>query len=122
MSVEIAVGPDIVRVTISGTLTGQDLAYVASAADDIERDRNPVPPRLIDLTAVTEMQIAYPDVKVLAEHRRAIAFPNAFRSAIVVRTPVQMGMARMFQTLNDNPQITIQIFEDESTALSWLRG
>jgi hypothetical protein len=33
-----------------------------------------------------------------------------------------MGMARMFQTLNDNPQITIQIFEDEAAAVIWLRA
>ena len=121
MSVEITVGPDLIRVTFSGVLTGRDLAEVATIADDIERGRDPVPDRLADMTTVTEMQVAYPDVKVLAEHRRKLAFPNAFRTAIVVRTPVQMGMARMFQTLNDNPQITIQIFEDETAALDWLR-
>ena len=120
MSVEITVGRDLIRVTFTGVLTGKDLADVAAAADEIERGRDPVPNRLSDLTQVTEMQVAYPDVKVLADHRRKLSFPNAFKSALVVRTPVQMGMARMFQTLNDNPQITIQIFEDETAALSWL--
>lgn len=120
MSVEITVGPDLIRVIFAGMLTGKDLVYAASRADQIERDLNPVLNRLSDLTQVTEMQIAYPDVKVFAEHRRTLAFPNAFKSAIVVHTPVQMGMARMFQTLNDNPQIMIQIFEDETAALDWL--
>jgi stage II sporulation SpoAA-like protein len=122
LSVEIAVEPDLIRVTFAGVLTGKDLADVASAADEIERGRDPVPNRLGDLTTVTEMQVAYPDVKVFAEQRRKLVFPNTFRTAIVVRTPVQMGIARMFQTLNDNPQITIQIFEDETAALDWLRG
>lgn len=122
MSVDIAVGPDLVRVTFSGVMSGKDLSYVASAAEEIERGLDPVPNRLADMTAVTEMQVAYPDVKVLADHRRKLAFPNAFKTAILVRTPVQIGMARMFQTLNDNPQITIQIFEDETAAMDWLRG
>lgn len=120
LSVEIDIGLDLIRVTFAGVLTGGDLAYVASAGDDIEGGLDPVPNRLSDLTNVTEMQVAYPDVKGLADHRRVLRFPNAFKSAIVVRTPVQMGMARMFQTLNDSPQITIQIFEDEAAALDWL--
>lgn len=122
MSVEITVEPDIIRVTLSGVLTDQDLADVATAAADIERDRNPVPPRLTNMTGVTEMKIGYPDVKALADRRRLLAFPNDFKSAIVVGTPVQRGMARMFQTLNDNPRITIQIFDDETAALAWLRS
>ena len=122
MSVEIAVEPDIIRVTLSGVLTDQDLADIATAAADIERDRDPVPPRLTNMTGVTEMKIGYPDVKALADRRRLLAFPNDFKSAIVVGTPVQRGMARMFQTLNDNPRITIQIFDDETAALAWLRS
>jgi len=122
VSVEIAIEQDIIRVTLSGALTGEDLAQISSAADDIERDRDPVPPRLIDMTGVTEFQVGYPDVRGLADHRRVIAFPNDFKSALVVHTPVQRGMARMFQTLNDNPRITIQIFDDEAAALTWLRG
>ena len=121
MSVEIAVEPDLIRVTFSGVLTEQDLATIASAADDIERDRNPVPHRLTNMTGVTEVKVAYPEVKALANRRRVIPFPNDFKSAIVVGTPVQQGMARMFQTLNDNPRIAIRIFEDETSALAWLR-
>lgn len=121
MSVEIVPGADLIRVTLSGTLTDEDLAAIAVRADEIERDRDPVPHRIINMTGVTEMKVGYPDVKALANHRRAIPFPNDFKSAIVVDTPVQRGMARMFQTLNDNPRITIQIFDDEATALAWLR-
>ena len=122
MSVEIAVEPDIIRVTLFGVLTEQDLADIATAAADIERDRDPVPARLTDMTGVTEMKVSYPDVKTLADRRRVLVFPNDFKSAIVVATPVQRGMARMFQTLNDNPRITVQIFDDEAAALAWLRG
>jgi hypothetical protein len=33
---------------------------------------------------------------------------------------VQYGIARMFQSLNNNPWITIQIFEDRPSAMKWL--
>jgi len=120
LSFRIAIEPGLIRVIMYGALTREDLDGIASAADDIERDRDPVPHRLADMTGVTEMQVAYPEVKTLAEHRRTIVFPNEFKSAIVIRTPVQRGMARMFQTLNDNPKITIQIFDDKAAALRWL--
>jgi len=74
------------------------------------------------MTGVTELQIGYPGVRALADRRRAATFPNPFKSAIVGRVPAQAGMARMFQTLNDNPQITIEVFDDEAAALEWLRG
>lgn len=121
MSVEIVPHADLIRVTLSGTLTDQDLSTIASRADEIERDLDPVPNRLTDMTGVTEMKVGYPDVRALADHRRVIAFPNDFKSAIIVRTPVQRGMARMFQSLNDNPRISIRIFDDEASALAWLR-
>ncbi len=122
MGFEIALEADIIRCTLSGVVTGEDLTRLAATADDIERGRDPVPHRIADMTGVTDFQISYPDVRALAEHRRAIAFPNAFKAAIVVRTPTQRGIARMFQTLNDNPRITIEIFSDEASALSWLRS
>ncbi|MBI1795611.1 MAG: STAS/SEC14 domain-containing protein [Candidatus Eisenbacteria bacterium] len=110
----------LVRVTFHGALTEADLQGIADAAEEIERGRHPVPHRIADLSGVTEVRVDYEDMKVLAGRRRRIKFANAFRSAIVVKTPVQMGMARMFQTLNDNPQIEIRIFEDEAPALQWL--
>jgi hypothetical protein len=30
-------------------------------------------------------------------------------------------MARMFRSLNDNPQIVVEVFEDEAAALAWFR-
>lgn len=103
-------------------LTDEDLRGIAVAATEIEGESFPVPSRITDMTGVTELQIAYAGVQELAAKRRAIAFPNAFKSAIVVTGQAQLGMARMFQTLNDNPQITIEILTDYPTALSWVRS
>jgi hypothetical protein len=118
----IALESDMIRVTVSGALTAQDLTDIMREADEIEKDMDPILNRITINAPGTEVQVGYQEVKAFAWHRRAIIFPNQFRSAIVVNTPVQRGIARMFQTLNDNPQIAIQIFDDEAAALAWLRG
>jgi hypothetical protein len=113
---------DILQVTLYDALTPRDLTEIMHEADEIEKDLDPVPHRITVTSAVTDVQVCYAEVKVFAWHRRVIQFPNTFRSAIVVSSPVQRGIARMFQTLNDNPQILIEIFDDEPTALAWLRA
>lgn len=121
MSFEIVEEQDFIRITMFGILTGKDLAGLQAAAEQIEQGRTHVPPRLADLRGVSELKISYPDVSGLADARRARRFPNAFKSAIVVGNPVQSGMARMFRTLLDNPQITVEVFMDEAEAILWLR-
>jgi hypothetical protein len=121
MSFDIAIEPGLIRVTLSGALTAADLHGIAEAADEIERTTAPIPHRVTDMTAVTDLQVAYPDVLALAARRRALHFPNDFKSAIVVSGAAQLGIARMFQTLNDNPHITVQIFTDGADAVTWLR-
>jgi hypothetical protein len=42
------------------------------------------------------------------------------RTALVAVTPVQLGIARMFQTLNDHPLIELRVFSDREAAVAWL--
>src|SRR5262245_23408886 len=121
MAFAIDVEPGLIQLTLSAMVTGEDLRKAADSMDESEAANRPVPPRLTDLTGVTELKIGYPEVQALADRRRATRFANDFRSAIVVSAPSQLGMARMFQTLNDNPQITIEIFTDRASALAWVR-
>ena len=120
MGFSVAEEKDFVRVILSGTLTRQDLTGLAAAAEEIERGRHHVPHRLADLRGVTEIQVGYPEIQAFADTRRTRRFPNTFKSAILVASAVQSGMARMFRTINDNPQITVEVFEDEAQALRWL--
>ena len=121
MSLKIDPQPDLIYVTLSGVLTESDLRSVGDAAAELETT-TPVRPRITDMTGVTELRVRYPEVQELATRRRRIHFPNAFKSAIVVSGSSQMGIARMFQTLNDNPQITIEIFTEYQKALDWVRS
>jgi hypothetical protein len=117
----ITMTSDILLVTISEALTPEDLTGMMQDADEIEKDLDPVPHRLTTSPGPFEVRVGYREVRAFAWHRREIVFPNVFRSAIVVRTPVERGIARMFQTLNDNPQIVIEIFDNDKEALAWLR-
>jgi hypothetical protein len=49
-------------------------------------------------------------MRTFAEHRKAQTLANPVKSAAVAPQPVHVGFARMFQTLNEHPQITIEIF------------
>jgi SpoIIAA-like len=117
----MALEADMIRVAVSGALTPQDLTDIMREADEIEKDMDPILSRITVHAPGTEVEVGYKEVKAFAWYRRELRFPNVFRSAIVVNSPVQRGIARMFQTLNDNPQIVIEIFDDEAAALAWLR-
>jgi hypothetical protein len=104
----------------SGSVSINDLMEIQAAFEGVENQQAVTPHRITDLSDVTEMQIGFDDVLTLASQRRAKHFPNSFKSAIVAVNESQTGFARMFQTLNNNPQITVRIFPGMPGALEWI--
>lgn len=107
-------------VSFHGFLKPQDLVQLADEVEAIEDALPSGLDRISDLSAVTDFDIGFPEVRVLAARRRMRTFARTLKSAIVAPSPVQMGMARMFQSLNDNPQIEIRIVASMQEALHWL--
>jgi len=107
-------------ITLSGSISGKDLMDGAALMAEEEAKHAVTPDRITDLTAVAEMQLGFDEIMSLAGLRRTIKFSNPFKSAIVAGNEAQMGFARMFQTLNNNPKIAIKIFSDRESALAWL--
>lgn len=122
MAVDIEVRDHILCITLSGVLTQSDLMRVGRAMGDAENQSAVAPPRICDFTAVDTIEVGFGELLGLAEQRRHSTLSNPVRSAMVVGNAVQLGMSRMFQTLNDNPMVTLEIFEDRETAMRWLRG
>ena len=122
MSFSAVMDGDLLRIHLTEAVTRDDLVALVSVVADIERGRDVVPHRITDMRGIRDLQVSYPDVQELANDRKARRFPNSLKSAIVVGSSAQTGMARMFRTVNDNPQISIEIFEDEAEALRWLQG
>ena len=109
-----------VVITLSGTLTGSDLQTLADEVLALEQGGTRTPPRLTDLRAVDHMAVGYPEVARLADRTRTRPLNAPVRSALLVKQPVQLGIARMFQILNEHPQVTVRIFEDETSARVWI--
>lgn len=121
MSYLLRLDGDILRAEFFGEVTSQDLARSAVELSALEDTRATVPSRIADLGRVERLAIDFADVLAFVEERRRKRFPNQFKSAIVATNVVCYGFARMFQTLNDHPQILIAIFRDDADALAWLR-
>ena len=121
MPIELRSEGGIIRVTFYGTLTNRDLMMGAKDIGEIEAASEVVPHKLADLRPVERLEIDFPGVFALADARRRLTFANPFKTAILATDVVHFGFARMFQTLNDHPQIVIAIFDDEEQASAWLR-
>src|SRR5262245_64128906 len=101
-------------------MTNRDLVHGGDDIARLEQSMSVVPDRLSNLELAERVEIDFWGVFALAAERRKTIFNNPFKSAIVAGDLVRYGCARMFQTLNDHPQITIAIFPEVAQALEWL--
>jgi hypothetical protein len=120
VALDIEMREDILRIRLHETVSQQDLTHLADEVLALEARVEPVPDRLSDLTAAAQFEVGFSDFHELTLRRRTSHLPNDIRSAILVATEVQFGLARMFQTLNDHPRVTVEIFRDLSEALAWV--
>lgn len=120
MPFQLGLEDGVLRVNFSGVVTNQDLERLFKEVSTLEATWTVMPHRLADLRAVERLEIDFPGVLGVAQARRRDTFPNSFKTAVVATAPVHFGIARMFQTLNDHPQITVSIFGSVEDALTWL--
>ncbi len=120
MPYKIAVENNALRIALTGRLTAHDFVGLAGEAKHYEHNVDVVPHRITNMTGIDEVAIHYPDISAFADKRRQLRFPNQFKSAIIAINECHLAYARMFQTLNDNPQIAIRIFRDEPSASDWV--
>jgi hypothetical protein len=111
---------ELLRSRFTGTLSGNDLHAMLDEVDRLLAPRERWPDNLLDLRALEGSSLGFTDVMSVAKRRESITPPNAIRTAIVADSPTLIGFARMFQSLNHNPNITIQIFSDPAEAEAWL--
>ncbi len=119
MPFEITNQGDYLFARFYGVITAADLDRLASEVEVLEDSIPTAMDRIADLTAVERFEVGFPAIYILATRRRARQFSKPIKSAIIVRDPVQFGLARMFQTLNDNPQIEIRILYNVTEAQKW---
>ncbi len=118
MPFEITASSDYILTRIFGAVTPADLHALAEEMAAVEA-RHPAANRLTDLTGVESFNFDFTAVSALAERRRRVEFPAPLKLAIVAVKPVAVGFTRMFQTLNDNPQVEIRIVSSRDEAERW---
>lgn len=121
MSYALRMEGETLKIEFSGTFTNQDLSGGEVEVAELEESSAVVPHRIADLRPVERLEIDFAGVLALAEARRWRRFKNPFKSAIIAPDLASYGFARMYQTLNDHPQIEIAIFRGEVEAVDWLR-
>ena len=118
MPYDIDSAGDYIVMRLSGVLTAADLLAMAHEIEGIEAvqvDRD----RLTDLTSVERFDIDFEATYVMTEIRCKRTFGTTVRSAIVAVEPIAFGSARVFQALNDNPQIEIRVVASRAEAEAW---
>ena len=121
MPYRLTPGPDFLRIAFFGQMTRPEFRDALRELVELEATAEHVPDRLTDLGGVESSELQAEDIQDLARRRRETPYANSFRSAIVAPKPAQFGYGRMFQVLNDHPNITLQVFTEEAAAIAWLR-
>lgn len=119
---EMVLAEGILWIRFSGALTPEGLTDLAPMVIAFEREHTVTPHRVSDLSEVTSISATYEDMSRFVRVRTMNPPKNPIRSAIVAVTAIQLGYARMFQTLNDHPLVKIEIFPDVSRAEAWIKG
>ena len=120
MSYALRMEGETLKIEFSGTFTNQDLSRGEIDVEELEESSALIPHRIADLRPVERLEIDFAGVLALAEARRGRRFKNPFKTAIIAPDLASYGFARMYQTLNDHPQVVIAIFGEEAEAANWL--
>lgn len=108
------------RLTLSGTMTSQDLLQVERMNMKIDDIGPGTSNGLVDLRSLSDINIDYHSVSELAHALGGNSLPSTQKIALLAGAPIQYGYARMFQMLSEQWHVNVEVFEDEKDALVWL--
>jgi hypothetical protein len=120
MAFELKIENNVIDITFQGRITFQDFEDIANESEKVEAQYSVSPDRILDFSLSDGLDLPSSALEVYADRRRKAPLKNHIKSAVVAPSPLFYGLSRMFQALNDNPQITVQIFTDKNRALEWL--
>ncbi len=110
----------IVCLTFRGHVTAEDIREMVNLLTKIETEARVSPDRMADLSLIEGISLNFSAITNYAAARRTAPLKNKVKAAIVAPHPLQYGFARMFQTLNVNPDISMEIFTDKDSGLTWI--
>jgi len=109
-----------IRVIYEGTLENNDIHGALKDALITGGNKLNLFHRLEDLRNLKETNIGFTELRGFTDKLRNIQLPQKVKSAILTSNPLQYGIARMFQSILDHPQVEVAIFSNEDEAHNWL--
>src|SRR2546421_12790877 len=119
MPFELKTPGAVLFARVFGVFTAPELNHLAAEAEIAEASHPVSLDRITDLTAVERFEVGFREIYYFAIRRSAQRFSRVVKSAIVVREPVQFGIARIYEALNENPQIRIRVLRSVTEAKEW---
>jgi len=119
MPFELTTPGAVLFARVFGVFTAPELNHLASTAEIAEASHLVSLDRITDLTAAERFEVGFREIYYFAIRRSKQRFSRVVKSAIIVQDPVQFGIARLYEALNDNPQIQIRILRSVPEAQEW---
>jgi len=110
----------LMETKLHGAVTAEDLLRLDQLAREADSRLEASPNRILDISDATWGLVNSELVRSMAAIREREPMKNNVKAAIVAPKAEQYGIARMFQALDENPALEIQIFKDASSAYEWL--
>jgi len=111
-----------VHIQWHGTLIADDLRELGRELPRIGMQLRRAPDVLHTFDEVVETRLNFDVVHNYSAEVSKQQLPNSCRVASVGNNPTSYGIARMFQAMNANPNIEIEVFETVTDALAWLKS
>lgn len=116
VSFEITNHPTYIEVYLSGAPDVEELAQSAI----LEALTYPSPHRLLDFRSADVRHLGVREIRRICDIRSTAPVDRLTRTAFLVSTAAQFGMAREFEALNGHPLLKVGIFRVREEALAWV--
>ena len=119
MPFELTTPGAVLFARVFGVFTAPELNHMATLAEIAEASHPVSLDRITDLTDVERFDVGFREIFYFALRRSAQRFSRVVKSAIIVQESEQQGIARVYEALNENPQIQIRILRSVTEAIEW---
>ncbi|NQZ55978.1 MAG: hypothetical protein HRT88_00685 [Lentisphaeraceae bacterium] len=120
MSFTIRQEEAFIRVDLNKGFSSEDLDNVVMKSGALESASEMTPNKLVVVNTPV-LDLRFDDLFPPAKHREAIDYTSEFKTAIVVNNDVNFGTSRIWQSIMNSPQVSIEIFRSEEEAIEWLQ-
>ncbi len=111
---------DVLIMKTSGDTSPDEFDQYFREMDRVEDQHGFCPDRVIDLRSMGTFSSDTKEYWPTIFKRNDRKLRNSIRCSILVKSKFQFGMAMVFNGLNNNPNITTEVFEDIEPLSIWL--